>query len=61
MLIMFCVKSSINIECTSITTSVIGITVAVDFMVMRMTAIRIIYDSNCSADIIDCNSDNAIN
>jgi hypothetical protein len=56
---MFWVKSSINTECTSITTSVVGITVAADFVVMRMTAIRIAYDSNCISDI-DRNSDNVI-
>lgn len=40
---MFWVKSSTNTECTSVNTSVIGLSVAADFMVMRMTAIRIAY------------------
>jgi hypothetical protein len=54
MFIMFWVKSSVTAECTYVTTHVIGMTVAADFIVMRMRTIRIAYDSNCIADIIDC-------
>jgi hypothetical protein len=56
---MFLVKS-INTMCTFITIPVIGITVAADFMVMKMTASRNAFDSNCIAGIIDCNSNNVI-
>jgi hypothetical protein len=57
---LFWVKSSISTECTYITTSVPGITSSDNLIVMRMTAIRIAYDSNCIADGIDSNADDVI-